>query len=85
MENVSTSQELPSYRKLSKYFFKQTVLFKGLYHIRFIMNISLQKGLTVSPGPLNAVNPGGLEGNAAVTEQTTCRQVVLFGVRISDK
>lgn len=35
MENVSISQELFSWRKLSKYYFKQTLSFKGLNQTYF--------------------------------------------------
>lgn len=58
MENVSTSHKQLSWRKLSKYYFKQTLLFKGLFQTCFIMHVWFPKGQTVSPSPPNAVNQG---------------------------
>lgn len=61
MENVCTSQELLSWRKLSKYYFKQTVLFKGLYQTYFFMSLWFLKALTMSLSSPNAVNQERLE------------------------
>lgn len=60
MENVSISQELLSWRKLSKYYFKQTVSFKGLKQTYFIMYVVFERP-ECEPEPSNAVNQGRLE------------------------
>lgn len=56
MENVSASRELLSWRKLSKYYFKQTVLFEGLY--LFHHECVVSKGPDHEPEPCNRCELG---------------------------
>lgn len=57
VENVSTSQELLSCRKPSKYYFQQTVSFKGLYQTYFIMCV-VSEGPDCEPEPSKRCESG---------------------------